>query len=102
MSSPTPMPPGSPSDASNSLDPLEIATITPPIDRSEGWDVHIYDANDLATVIGGLTLTNGVTNANFYQMVKIIVTIKAITSFYEMKATPKLRGMIVRSNLGLR
>ena len=40
--------------------------------RSAGRDVHIYSANDPATVLGGLILTNGVTNANFYSMVDII------------------------------
>ena len=40
--------------------------------RSAGRDVFIYDANDAATVLGGLILTNGVTNANFYSMVEII------------------------------
>lgn len=36
--------------------------------RSAGREVHIYDANDPATVLGRLILTNGVTNANFYSM----------------------------------
>ena len=40
--------------------------------RSAGRDVQIYRANDPATVLGGLILTNGVTNANFYSMVDII------------------------------
>ena len=40
--------------------------------RSFGRNVHLYNANDPATVIGGLLLTNGVTNANFYSMVEII------------------------------
>jgi len=40
--------------------------------RSAGRDVHIYSANDPATVLGGLILTNGVTNANFHSMVDII------------------------------
>ncbi|KAF8538808.1 HNH endonuclease-domain-containing protein [Trichophaea hybrida] len=40
--------------------------------RSAGRDVHIYSANDSATVLGGLILTNGVTNANFHSMVDII------------------------------
>jgi len=44
----------------------------PPIHRSAGRNIHIYDVNDPATVLGGLTLTNGVTNANFYAMVDII------------------------------
>ena len=40
-------------------------------DRSAGRNVHIYDAKDPNTVIGGLILTNGVTNANFYSMIEI-------------------------------
>ena len=40
--------------------------------RSAGRNVHIYSANDPTTVLGGLVLTNGVTNANFYSMVEII------------------------------
>ena len=46
--------------------------------RSAGRDVHIYDANDRDTVLGGLVLTNGVTNANFYSMVEIIFLIDGI------------------------
>jgi hypothetical protein len=45
----------------------------PPIDRSFGRNVHIYDANSPNTVLGGLVLTNGVTNGNFYLMVKILI-----------------------------
>jgi hypothetical protein len=44
-----------------------------PRDRSQGRNVHIYHTNDRTTVIGGLILTNGVTNANFYSMVEILV-----------------------------
>jgi hypothetical protein len=44
-----------------------------PRDRSRGRDVHIYDAKDPTTVLGGLILTNGVTNTNFYSMVEILV-----------------------------
>lgn len=40
--------------------------------RATGRSVHIYNANDPDTVLGGLILTNGVTNANFYSMVEII------------------------------
>ena len=46
--------------------------------RSAGRDVHIYDANDHDTVLGGLVLTNGVTNANFYSMVEIIFIIGGV------------------------
>ena len=40
--------------------------------RSAGRDVYIYSANNPATVLGGLILSSGVTNANFYSMVDII------------------------------
>ena len=42
--------------------------------RSLGRDVFIYDAKDPDEVLSGLILTNGVTNANFYSMVEIIIT----------------------------
>ncbi|OAL37385.1 hypothetical protein AYO20_03234 [Fonsecaea nubica] len=42
-------------------------------DRSVGRNVHIYDLNNPTTVIGGLLLLPGVTNANFYAMIEIIV-----------------------------
>ena len=41
--------------------------------RSAGRDVHIYDANDPTTILGGLILTNGVTNASFYTMVEVFL-----------------------------
>jgi hypothetical protein len=41
--------------------------------RSEGRNVHIFDLSDPNTTIGGLILTNGVTNANLYAMVEILV-----------------------------
>ena len=41
--------------------------------RSGGRDVHIYDAKDPDVVLGGLILTNGVTNANFYSMIEIFL-----------------------------
>ena len=44
----------------------------PSVNRSKGRDVHIYNANDPSTELGGLILTNGVTNANFYLMVEIL------------------------------
>jgi hypothetical protein len=36
-------------------------------------DVHLYDTNDPTTVLGGLTLTSGITNHNLYQIVEILV-----------------------------
>lgn len=44
-----------------------------PRDRSRGRDVHIYDDKNFTIMLGGLILTNGVTNSNFYSMVEIIV-----------------------------
>jgi hypothetical protein len=41
--------------------------------RSGGRDVFIFNASDRNTTIGGLILTNGVTNANLYAMIEIIV-----------------------------
>ena len=44
-----------------------------PISRSGGRNVHIYDAKKPTAVLGGLILSNGVTNANLYSMVEILV-----------------------------
>ena len=41
--------------------------------RAPGRNVHIYSARDTDTVLGGLSVTNGMTNANFYSMVEIII-----------------------------
>ena len=53
-----------------------------PLASQASGDVHIYDTNDHGTVLGGLTLTNGVTNANFYLMVEIIFI---FDSFYFLR-----------------
>ena len=45
----------------------------PPASRSGGRDVHIHDANNADIVLGGLILTPGVTNTNFYSMVEILI-----------------------------
>ncbi|KAH8652735.1 HNH endonuclease-domain-containing protein [Tricladium varicosporioides] len=45
----------------------------PSHDRSAGRDVHIFDASNRNTSIGGLILTAGVTNANLYSMIEVIV-----------------------------
>jgi len=71
MSSSTSTTCGSPSEASDPLDPPQISMA--PNNRSNGRNVHIYDANDPTTVLGGLILSNGVTNANFYSMVEILI-----------------------------
>ena len=43
--------------------------------RSAGRDVHIYDSKYPDTVLGGLILTDRVTNANFYSMVEIFLVV---------------------------
>jgi hypothetical protein len=43
-------------------------------------DIHIHDVNDPAMVLGGLILTNGVSNANLYSIVDIICIFD--TSFF--------------------
>ena len=45
----------------------------PPYNRSARRDIHIYDASDRGTSIGGLVLTAGVTNGNLYAMIEIFV-----------------------------
>jgi len=37
-----------------------------------GSNVRIYRVGDTNTVLGGLIVTNGMTNLNFYSMVEIV------------------------------
>ncbi|MCJ1378043.1 hypothetical protein MMC17_001139 [Xylographa soralifera] len=54
------------------------------LDRSEGRDVHIYNAKDpTQTVLGGLHLTNGITNALFYSMIEIILVFQSTFSLQD-------------------
>ncbi|KAF1815295.1 hypothetical protein P152DRAFT_455016 [Eremomyces bilateralis CBS 781.70] len=71
MSSPSPITTSGSPEASNPLNPSQGRAI-PPLNRSFGRDIHIYDANDPNAVLGGLVLTAGVTNANFYSMIEIL------------------------------
>lgn len=50
---------------------------TPLPSRAEGRDVHVFNAGDPNTAIGGLFLTNGITNSTLYAIVEIIVVIKS-------------------------
>ena len=62
------------SPASITSDPLVLKYSTmPPVNRSAGRNVHIYDNRNRTTTLGGLILNTGVTNANFYAMIRIIV-----------------------------
>jgi hypothetical protein len=44
-----------------------------PSNRSVGRSVHIFDAKDRSSPIGGLHLSNGATCANFHSMIVIFV-----------------------------
>ena len=47
-------------------------------DRSEGPDVHINDSKyPTQTELGGLILTNGITNALLYFMIEIILVFQS-------------------------
>ncbi|KAG0642776.1 hypothetical protein HOY80DRAFT_948802 [Tuber brumale] len=46
-----------------------------PTNRSAWHDTHIYASNDRDTVLGGLRVAPGITNANLYSMVGIFCTI---------------------------
>jgi hypothetical protein len=70
-----------PSKASSAL-MLQTSTM-PPANRSGGRNVHIYDfddSNDLdfslepKVVLGGLILTDGITNANLYSMLDMFIS----------------------------
>lgn len=45
----------------------------PGLDRSAGRTLQLYNSSDKENVIGGLIVTNGITHANLYFMVEIIV-----------------------------
>ena len=57
-------------------DPLALKykySTMPPRNRSAGRNVHIYNNKNRTTMLGGLILSPGVTNANFYAMIRILV-----------------------------
>ena len=45
--------------------------------RALGRDVFFYDFKDPYTQLGGLVLTRGVTGANFYSMIDIVLVISS-------------------------
>jgi hypothetical protein len=45
--------------------------------RAIDRDVFFYDLKDLSTQLGGLVLTRGITNANFYAMINIVLVISS-------------------------
>ena len=56
-----------------SADSQPKASTMPGSNRSPGRNVHIFDSQDPNTTIGGLILTDSVTNTNLYTMIEIIV-----------------------------
>ena len=62
-----------PPDSPPSLLQEDTQLTMPPRNRSRRRDVHIFNASDRDTSIGGLILTAGITNANLYAMVEIFV-----------------------------
>lgn len=48
----------------------------PPADRSQGRNVHIYDFENPTVLLGGPILSNGITNANLYSMLKMFIQYK--------------------------
>lgn len=54
-----------------------------PPNRSVGRDVHIYNAKDPNTILGGLRLTRGVTNANLHAMIEIFCVFEM---FYNLQS----------------
>jgi hypothetical protein len=43
--------------------------------RARARDVFFYDRRDPSTLLGGLVRTNGITKANFYSMVDIVLVV---------------------------
>ena len=44
-----------------------------PSNRIAGRNVHVYNAKDPHVVLGGLVVTTGITNANFHDMLAIVM-----------------------------
>jgi len=64
------------------------ASFIQPTNRSAWHDTHIYASNDRDTVLGGLWVAPGITNANLYSMVDIICTFTA--SFHLQDSSQQL------------
>lgn len=58
-----------------------------PPNRSVDRDVHIYNAKDPNTILGGLRLTSGVTNANFHAMIEILCIFEM---FYNLQSEDEM------------
>lgn len=56
--------------------------------RSAGRNVHLYKVNNSTEVLGGLVLTNGITNTNFYSMVEILLIFTSTFFLRDERNTP--------------
>ena len=87
-------PPISPpaTSTSESSKPLDALTMPAGV-RALGRNVFIYgaNANDPDEPLGGLVLTNGVTNANFYSMVEILFIFSSAFSLLDDIGTEIIR-----------
>ncbi|TGZ78515.1 hypothetical protein EX30DRAFT_350917 [Ascodesmis nigricans] len=70
--------------------------------RSAGRNIHLYDANDPDTELGGLILTNGVTNANFYSRVEIICLFDQVYTLRDEAGTTTVRSSQATTTLSRR
>ena len=59
-----------------------------PPNRSAGRDVHFYDAGNPTEPLGGLKLTNGITNQNFYFMLEILLICQSPFSLQDEAGVP--------------
>lgn len=60
----------------------------PAVNRSAGRNVHLYKVNNSTEVLGGLVLTNGITNTNFYSMVEILLIFTSTFFLRDERNTP--------------
>ena len=63
------------------------------MNRSGGRNIHIYNPDDLTEPLGGLVLTNGITNANLYAMVEVFVVINSNFVLRHQDPTDGLRDI---------
>lgn len=54
-----------------------------PPNRSLGRNVHFYKLGDPENPFGGLVLTDGITNKNFYAMIEILLTCQSSFSILD-------------------
>lgn len=56
--------------------------------RALARDVFFYDLRDPSTLLGGLVLNPGITNANFYSMIEIVLIISSTYTIQSGSGNP--------------